>query len=169
MRNFFLIIPSLTLSFVESLRSAKDRVEKGIKGTESFFCDDGFAMGIAYILSILRQNRQFDSLHWFDSVRQHHRGELSAYKAELASISEASAAQAAKIKKMSSSQQAQMREQVEAQKRSDLERAEELDFRAKRVLAQQVEYDQLYYAFCGARSFFQTADTNDDDEAFVGL
>lgn len=170
LRNFFLIIPSLTLSFVESLRSAKDRVEKGIKGTESFFCDDGFAMGIAYILSILRQNRQFDSLHWFDSVRQHHRGELSAYKAELASISEASAAQAAKIKKMSSSQQAQMREQVEAQKRSDLERAEELDFRAKRVLAQQVEYDQLYYAFCGARSFFQTADTNDDDdEAFVGL
>jgi WASH complex subunit 7 len=169
LRNFFLIIPSLTLSFVESLRSAKDRVEKGIKGTESYFCDDGFAMGIAYILSILRQNRQFDSLHWFDSVRQHHRSELSAYKAELASISEASAAQAAKVKKMSSSQQSQMREQLEAQKRADLERAEELDFRAKRVLAQQVEYDQLYYAFCGARSFFQTADTNDDDEAFVGL
>jgi WASH complex subunit 7 len=31
LRNFFLIIPALTLNFVDNLRTAKDRMEKGVK------------------------------------------------------------------------------------------------------------------------------------------
>jgi WASH complex subunit 7 len=34
------------------------------------FTEDGFALGIAYILAVLRQEPRFKSLHWFDSVNE---------------------------------------------------------------------------------------------------
>eukprot|EP00957_Ditylum_brightwellii_P050854 3856559-Ditylum_brightwellii.AAC.1 len=37
---------------------------------DGYFTDDGFAMGIAFILSVLGQNDQFDSLNWFESLRE---------------------------------------------------------------------------------------------------
>ena len=33
-----------------------------------YFCDDGFAIGIAYFLKILKQTEKFAGLNWFDSV-----------------------------------------------------------------------------------------------------
>ncbi len=33
----------------------QDRMDKSVKGAETFFTDDGFAIGLAYILAILGQ------------------------------------------------------------------------------------------------------------------
>jgi WASH complex subunit 7 len=66
--NFYMIIPALTVNFVEQILQAKDLMYKSHRKKESYFSDDGFAIGVAYILAILDQGKAFDSLHWFETV-----------------------------------------------------------------------------------------------------
>ncbi|XP_053318537.1 WASH complex subunit 4 isoform X2 [Spea bombifrons] len=69
LRNFYSIVPPLTLNFVEHSISCKEKLNKKNK-LGAAFTDDGFAMGVAYILKLLDQYQEFDSLHWFQSVRE---------------------------------------------------------------------------------------------------
>ncbi|CAG5126289.1 unnamed protein product, partial [Candidula unifasciata] len=68
LRNFFVILPPLTINFVEHSISCKEKMNRKNK-VGAAFTDDGFAMGLAYILKLLDQYYEFDSLHWFQSVR----------------------------------------------------------------------------------------------------
>ena len=51
---------------------------------QSCFTDDGFALGIAYVLKVLNQDSNFDALHWFESCESYYRSEKvdTANKAE---------------------------------------------------------------------------------------
>ncbi|OXB69309.1 hypothetical protein ASZ78_015709 [Callipepla squamata] len=77
LRNFYIIVPPLTLNFVEHSISCKEKLNKKNKGGAAF-TDDGFAMGVAYILKLLDQYQEFDSLHWFQSVREKYVKEIRA-------------------------------------------------------------------------------------------
>lgn len=66
---FYAILPALTLSYIEYIMVLKDKAQKQNKN--SSFSDDGFPMGIAYILKLLNQDALFDSIHWFDSLKKH--------------------------------------------------------------------------------------------------
>lgn len=65
---FYILIPPLTLCFVQHISALKDTSLKQNKN--SSFSDDGFPMGLAYILRLLDQDSLFDSLHWFDSLKK---------------------------------------------------------------------------------------------------
>ena len=67
LNNFYLILPALTVSYIEHITTAKEKIfKKNLDGAA--FTDDGFSMGLAYCLTLLDQWKRFDSLHWFDSV-----------------------------------------------------------------------------------------------------
>ncbi|KAJ0175617.1 hypothetical protein K1T71_008776 [Dendrolimus kikuchii] len=74
LKNFFIIIPPLCLNFVEHSILCKDKMSKKNK-VGAAFTDDGFAMGIAYILKLLDQDSSFDALHWFEAVWKHFKEE----------------------------------------------------------------------------------------------
>eukprot|EP00795_Rhopilema_esculentum_P002021 gene2021-17582_t len=67
LKNFYIILPPLILNFVEHSMNSKEKMNKKNK-VGAGFTDDGFVMGIAYILKLLDQYSEFDALHWFHSV-----------------------------------------------------------------------------------------------------
>jgi WASH complex subunit 7 len=87
LKNFYMIVPAMTMSFVEMMIHQKERLTK--KNKEGLFTDDGFALGCAFLLSLFDVEGQFKSMHWFESVtrsflqkRQDTKQELSTKKSE---------------------------------------------------------------------------------------
>eukprot|EP01130_Rhizamoeba_saxonica_P017000 TRINITY_DN8022_c0_g1_i1.p1 TRINITY_DN8022_c0_g1~~TRINITY_DN8022_c0_g1_i1.p1 ORF type:complete len:1121 (+),score=206.56 TRINITY_DN8022_c0_g1_i1:196-3363(+) len=68
LRAFYIILPALTINFVDHITECQDKFAKRGR-EEGSWTDDGFVIGVAYLLKLLDLNEQFDSLQWFDSVR----------------------------------------------------------------------------------------------------
>eukprot|EP01132_Coremiostelium_polycephalum_P005975 gene5975-7444_t len=125
LKNFFVIVPALTVNFIDHLINAKDKLFKKSKaiGAESLqFTDDGFAIGIAYILKLLDQNREFDSLHWFERIQKKYEDEQKRILAE-------SAARGLK--------------------------EDQNHLAVRKVVNYQNEFELFKYSFSGARIFFK--------------
>lgn len=73
-----MLVPPLIINFVEYSLGCKERlrkrqaaqnVQQRSKTDKTLaFSDDGFEMGLAYLLQLLDQNTLFDSLHWFKAM-----------------------------------------------------------------------------------------------------
>ncbi len=70
LKTFHLLVPALCISWTDASLVAKDAMYKTARGVtkEMYFTDDGFAVGVAYCLAILKQQRRCDSLHWIETV-----------------------------------------------------------------------------------------------------
>eukprot|EP01137_Pigoraptor_chileana_P013132 Opistho-2@66313 len=131
LRNFYIIIPPLTVNYVESILSGKEKLAKKNKAGATF-TDDGFAMGVAYILKLLDQSLQFDSLHWFQSV-------TDKYEQE-------------KIKLTESRKKGKDDEKLQ----------QTMVLTMKRLETYQQEFELLYYSLSGARIFFRAKKSDPD-------
>ncbi|XP_067134049.1 WASH complex subunit 4 isoform X3 [Centruroides vittatus] len=126
LRNFYIILPPLTLNYIEHSIACKERMNRKNKIGASF-TDDGFAMGVAYILKLLDQYQDFDSLHWFQSVRDKYRKEMNDV----------------------------IKEKKQAIGKDDEKLQQMATLTVKRLEICQQEFDLLNYSLSSARIFFR--------------
>ncbi|XP_044177343.1 WASH complex subunit 4-like isoform X1 [Acropora muricata] len=134
LRNFYVIVPPLTLNFVEYMLSCKEKLNKKNK-VGAAFTDDGFVMGVAYILKLLDQYKEFDSLHWFQSVQDKYSKEKAKVKASL---------------------------NLGTGKDEKLQQTMSLTL--KRLNTYQQEFELVYFSLNSARIFFRADKTADEEK-----
>jgi WASH complex subunit 7 len=62
-----MIIPALSINYVEFVTRGKDQINKKIT-TKAFIYDDGFVLGIAYFLTLLKHHEHYKTMHWEEST-----------------------------------------------------------------------------------------------------
>lgn len=73
--NFYHLVPPLTLNYIQSLLVAKEKLlKKNFKG--GYISDDGFIIGLAFIVEILDQKSELRGIHWFNEVQKGLREEV---------------------------------------------------------------------------------------------
>ena len=142
LRNFYIIIPALTLSFVEAMLISKDKMIRS--GKEASFTDDGFALGVAFILKVLGQNDKFDSLHWFESVANTFNQEYQDTKRIMSELSN---------KKNDNKKKMTEREREKFIQNDD--ELQTMNLTLNRILSYKREFELLFFSFSGARVFFR--------------
>ena len=133
LKNFYMMIPALCINYVDTIRVSKDKMDKvkrqGARQV-AYFTDDGFAIGIAYILAILKQGPQFESMHWFDTMYSKYGEEQKMTTQELSSVKG-------------------------GRGRKDKELISELEIRSGRIETMKREFRLLFYSLDGAQVFFE--------------
>jgi len=69
LKLFYIIIPPLTLNYIEHVQKGKNKITKK-NNKDAFISDDGFPLGMAYLLKILDQISAFEGLNWFQHMKQ---------------------------------------------------------------------------------------------------
>ncbi|GFT12835.1 WASH complex subunit 4 [Nephila pilipes] len=134
MHNFFVIVPPLTINFVEQSISSKEKLSRKNKFGAAF-TDDGFAMGVAYVLKLLNLYQDFDALHWFQSVHEKYSNDrIEVHK-----------------------------QKTTASGKEDRKLLETMNLTSRRLEIYQQEFDLLNYSLSSARIFFR-ADLTAEEE-----
>ncbi|GMH64492.1 hypothetical protein TrRE_jg6565, partial [Triparma retinervis] len=153
--NFFMIVPSLCLSWIEASLYAKDMMYKKNRTVrDAYYSDDGFSMGIAYILSILQQHEHFDALHFFQSLQEKYaKDEAELRKKQAAQEEKIRKKKEAKSKSRSFFSRSRKKSNDDEDSDSDTE-GSTLQLTGKRLAAHKRESEMLYYSFKGSSIFF---------------
>lgn len=86
LRHFYICLPALTVLFVDGLVRSKEYKHKSTDTERLVFTDDGFAMGVAYVLVVLGQVDAFWTLDWFEAVRLKYAAELTELETKRAAL-----------------------------------------------------------------------------------
>ncbi|XP_018798524.1 PREDICTED: WASH complex subunit 7 homolog [Bactrocera latifrons] len=146
LKNFFLIVPALSLNYVEYMLRVKEKINKKDR-QEALLFDDGFAVGLAYILKLLNQIDDFYALHWFATVRERFNAERLKIQQMLLDIKKSTNTRAG-AKGNSKAALAMQNSETEKLQQT-------LALTERRINAHQMEYNLLYCNLCSAKIFFQ--------------
>ncbi|CAI4231370.1 unnamed protein product [Auanema sp. JU1783] len=72
LENFFMLVPPLLLNYLQHMLTCRERLKKRLQtpNKEMTFVDDGFHLGVAYLLTVLNQWTLFTDLQWMESLRR---------------------------------------------------------------------------------------------------
>lgn len=97
LQTFYMLIPALTLDYIQSLLVAKEKLlKKNFKG--GYISDDGFIVGLAYIAEIMNQSKSFEETLWFEEVREKVSAELKEVEEKYRLLEEEKKKEAGKTK-----------------------------------------------------------------------
>ena len=170
LQNFHLILPSLCINYVETLKGMKEKLMKQSGRQEVAWTDDGFVLGVAYLLRVLHLDTHYDSLHWFDSVklytaqrREEFGKELDKLRGSKDSALKAKRASADKAKPPAKGSKATPVAAPAAAGEAEEEDEEvaQLSVQVRKWAGLAREFELLFYTFSGARIFFQSDEDSD--------
>uniref|UniRef100_A0AAG5CW37 Uncharacterized protein n=1 Tax=Anopheles atroparvus TaxID=41427 RepID=A0AAG5CW37_ANOAO len=132
---FYLIIPPLTISYVEAMLKAKETIAKKDRHGTFLPTDDGFVMGLSYLLTLLNQTAAFNSLHWFKEVHTKYAREMAKLNQQTANMHH-------------------LLQQTSAEA-SDEKMLPTVSLTRKRLNAMQHEFELLQYNLSSSKIFFK--------------
>lgn len=67
LKTFYTLIPAISINYLKHIVQGRENLTKR-NNSNAFISDDGFALGIVFMLRILGVTDEFQSLNWFDSI-----------------------------------------------------------------------------------------------------
>lgn len=131
------------MNYVEHMLAMKAKINKKER-EEVILFDDGFPVGLAYVLKLLNQIGDFNTLQWFATIRERFEMESRKIKEMLLEINNNS--------KQSTKSNTNA---LVAQKSENEKLQQTFVLTERRINAHQMEYNLLYYNLCSAKIFFQ--------------
>lgn len=127
LRQFYLIVPALAMNYVEYMIILKEDLA-GLPRSRCChqYTDDGFTVGLVYLLTLLDQIDKFNSLHFFATVDQYYTDQIQ------------------KLKSPAPNDGIDQEKVMQTRSLSE-----------KRFRALQREFNLLYYNLCSSKIFFQ--------------
>ena len=80
---FAFLLPPLNITFIDNAINERVNLLKKNKSKEmAYFSDDGFMMGVCYLLKLFSADKKFESLSWFPSVISYYNSQKQQRKNE---------------------------------------------------------------------------------------
>ena len=77
LKLFYIIIPPLTLNYIDYIKKGTEKILKQ-NNKDAFISEDGFPLGLAYLLKILNQIELFEGLNWFTHMKAKFKKDMKA-------------------------------------------------------------------------------------------
>ncbi|KAL7551063.1 hypothetical protein ACHAWF_014264 [Thalassiosira exigua] len=150
MESFFCIVPALCLCWMESSIQGKETMHKKNLTRDGYYTDDGFAVGLAFILSVLGQIKSYESLNWFKSIQSKYAAEEEDW------MEKKNAYEVKRNAKMAASKQSLwFSSGTEEPNQEEDDEMTILTLMGKRLEGNRREMAMLFFSMHGAFSFFK--------------